>query len=156
MWDIDKGDKTTDIEAKCPQCCELMANMGLDFAAPKKEAVREWKHIENLYTVGISFHSCGCSGPGYIPRSTEQLIEYFNDTLQDYHTQLKFWQNRTEPGNKKEIDREKSKNEDFLWRVPVERNSEKGIILNEDAKKYWLGRIREVEEKLSIIKSQAI
>ncbi len=53
--------------AKCPECSELMANMGLDFESPKKKDIKSWEHIATLYEVGITFHSCGCSGPGYIP-----------------------------------------------------------------------------------------
>ena len=30
-------------EAKCPECGELMTNMGKDFKAPKKDNVKEWE-----------------------------------------------------------------------------------------------------------------
>ena len=76
--DIKKGLSVSD--AKCPECGELTAHMGLDFESPKKDDLKKWEHLKSLYSVGITFHSCGCSGPGYIPNSKEKLIEYFDGT----------------------------------------------------------------------------
>lgn len=89
LWDINRDDKRS-IEAKCPQCGQLMANMGLDFASPKKDNLKEWAHIKNLYSVGITFHSCGCLGPGYIPKSTEKLIDYIEEIKASYFRNLEF------------------------------------------------------------------
>jgi hypothetical protein len=77
LWDISDDDKLIEVEAKCPQCGKLMADMGLDFASPKKDDTKEWNHIKDLYLVGITFHSCGCTGPGYIPKDKEKLITHF-------------------------------------------------------------------------------
>ena len=85
MWDIKRDNKDV-TEAKCPQCVDLMANMGLDFESPKKDNIKEWNHIKELYSVGITFHSCGCSGPGYIPKDKDRLIAYFNEIKNDYTT----------------------------------------------------------------------
>lgn len=153
MGDMRRGSQDEFTEAKCPQCGELMANMGLDFASPKKDSIKEWNHIKNLYSVGLTFHSCGCTGPGYIPKDKNALIAYFEDMIVEYQKQLIFWRNRAEPSNEKEIQREESKNWDYISSVPHELRPKKGAITSEDAKKYWLGRIKDVEERLNKIKS---
>ncbi|MBI1837559.1 MAG: hypothetical protein HYR91_09880 [Flavobacteriia bacterium] len=153
MWDINRNEKDN-IEAKCPQCSELMANMGLDFESPRKNNLKEWEHIKSLYSVGITFHSCGCSGPGYIPINKEKLIKYFEDIILSYNNHLKFWRTRNEPNNDKEIQREISKNWNYLTEIPNEITSKKGLILNEDAKKYWFQKIKTVEQKLNQIKAK--
>jgi len=155
MWDIKRDSKDV-TEAKCPQCGELMANMGLDFESPKKDNIKEWNHIKDLYSVGITFHSCGCSGPGYIPKDKERLMAYFEEIINDYNKQLVFWRNRVAPTTDKEIQRENSRHWDSICRVPFEQRPKKGAINNEDAKNYWLTRIKEVEEKLKIIKPTKI
>ena len=147
MWDIRRDNKDL-TEAKCPQCSELMANMGLDFESPKKDNIKEWNHIQELYSVGITFHSCGCTGPGYIPKDKDRLIAYFEEIINDYNKQLVFWRNRTEPSNEKEIQREISKNWNNISQVPSDLRPKKGAISNEEAKNYWIGIINEVEEKL--------
>lgn len=147
MYDINRDDKRT-TEAKCPQCGNLMANMGKDFEAPKQQDIKAWTHLQTLYAVGIAFHSCGCSGPGYIPHSKEKLIAYFEETIASYNSQLAFWRQRTEPANEQELQRENSKHWDKISKVPFEQRPKKGAISNEDAKNYWIGKIREVELKL--------
>ena len=52
----------------------------------------------------------------------------------------------------KEIQREISKHWDRISRVPFEQRPKKGAITNEEAKNYWLDRIKEVEQKLKKIK----
>ena len=139
-------------EAKCPNCGSLMANMGKDFEAPKKGNVKEWEHIKRLYSVGITFHSCGCTGPGYIPITTDSLIDYLKGIRDDYNQNLDFWRQREEPTNKSEIDRDKSLNWKFITKVPSTLRPKKGAISNEDAVNYWIKRITEVEQKLAAIK----
>jgi DNA-directed RNA polymerase subunit RPC12/RpoP len=151
LWDI-KRDSKDFVEAKCPQCGELMADMGLDFESPKKDDIKQWKHIQNLYKVGITFHSCGCNGPGYIPENTEKLRVYFKEILEEYKQQLFFWRNRIEPTSIREAEREKSKNWNSISQVPLEHRSKKDVITNEEAIYYWIKRIKEVEQKLEIIK----
>jgi hypothetical protein len=56
MWDINRDNKDV-TEAKCPQCGDLMAKMELDFESPKKDNIKEWNHIKELYSVGITFYS---------------------------------------------------------------------------------------------------
>lgn len=151
MWDIKRDNKDV-TEAKCPQCGDLMANMGLDFESPKKDNIKEWNHIKELYSVGITFHSCGCSGPGYIPKDKDRLMAYFNEIINDYNKQLDFWRNRIEPKTEKEVQREISKHGESISRIPFEQRPEKETITNEGAKNYWLDRIKEVEQKLKTIK----
>jgi hypothetical protein len=154
MWDINRDDKRI-IEAKCPQCGQLMANMGLDFQSPKKDDIKAWKHIKNLYSVEITFHSCGCTGPGYIPKTKDKLIDYFEELIQVFKTNLEFWRERIEPTNQKEIDRENSKHWDSISKLPYELRKSKVNISNEDAKNYWFERIRDVENKLEKIKNDS-
>lgn len=151
LWDINRDDKTTNVEAKCPQCGIMMADMGLDFASPKKDDVKKWKHIQSLYSVGIAFHSCGCTGPGYIPNSAEDLFAYFNEKIACYNNELIFWRSRTEPTNEKEIQRERSKHWSNIGKIPAETKSQKGPVLNEDAKRYWIDKIKQVEQKLELL-----
>ena len=123
LYDINKESDTLN-EAKCPQCGALMADMGLDFASPKKDDIKKWELLKKMFTVGITFHSCGCSGPGYIPTSSETLTAYFYTILENYHQELDFWRNNV--GQKKENE-------------------------IEQAKQYWLNKINEVEQKLKVL-----
>jgi hypothetical protein len=69
---------------KCPECGQLMANLGLDFKAPTQNDVKQWRIIESLYTTGHSFYTCGCNGPGFIPKDKTQHREYLADRLKEY------------------------------------------------------------------------
>lgn len=151
MWDINGDDKRETLEAKCPQCGELMANMGLDFASPKKGDIKQWEHLKRLYSVDITFHSCGCTGPGYVPNTKESLILHFQEILNYYHAQLQFWRQRTEPENDRAIQRENSKYWQFIGLVPSSLKPKKGAVSNEDAKQFWFGRIKEIEQKLDVL-----
>ena len=149
MNDIERGAKSV-VEAKCPQCGDLMANMGLDFESPKKDDLKSWEHIKSLYSVGIAFHSCGCSGPGYIPNSKEKLIEYFEDKKETYLKNMDFWRSRAEPVNKQEREKDYQKNWYELSRVSSQ--SKKEIIKNQEGIDFWLKRVQEIESKISLIK----
>ena len=148
MNDIERGRKEVQ-EAKCPDCAGLMANMGLDFESPKKEDLKKWEHIKSLYSVGIAFHSCGCSGPGYIPNSKEKLIEYFEDLKDKYFKNLNFWRSRTEPTNAIERDKEWNKNWAELSWIGKRKN---GIITNQEGISYWLEKVKQIEHKISLIR----
>ena len=125
------------------------ANMGKDFEAPKKGDVKAWRHLRRLYSVGIAFHSCGCTGPGYIPADRECLIEYLMGIKADYEDHLKFWRERPEPQDRREIDRDKTQNWPRINSVPPELKDKKGSVRNADAVDYWIGQIREVENRIS-------
>jgi hypothetical protein len=152
MFDINKDDKRPEVLAKCPQCNELMANMGYDFAAPKMKAEKEWAHLKTLYSVGIAFHSCGCTGPGYIPADKQALKEYFHGILDGYHQQLSFWRNRVVPNTQPEIDREKSLYGNNLAKLPGGyTNKKKSTLKNDDAIAFWIDKVKTVEAKLKLI-----
>ncbi|WP_052351623.1 hypothetical protein [Deinococcus pimensis] len=55
----------------CPQCGVTMTVMGKDFKAPPRKDVTQWRKVELLAAHGLVFGSCGCSGPGYAPRTLE-------------------------------------------------------------------------------------
>lgn len=80
--------KVDDLPAKCPECGQFMADMGKDFEAPKKQDLKAWKHIYSLYEVGITFHSCGCTGPGYIPRDKLTLLQLLQERRITYSSNL--------------------------------------------------------------------
>ncbi len=149
MVDVKKGE-TSVFEAKCPQCGEFMANMGLDFESPKKDDIKKWEHIKNLFSVGITFHSCGCSGPGYIPNSKEKLVKYFEEIKERYLENMGFWRTRIEPTNKQERERDLNKNWHKL--SSISPNYKKEIVTNQEGLDYWHVKIKQVEEKLNLIK----
>src|SRR5690606_23490018 len=122
-----------------------------DFEAPKKTNKKEWEHLKLLYSVGVTYHSCGCSGPGYIPNTSERLIDYFQDIKKNFQIQLDFWRKREEPGNQREIASDAAKNWNFVSRIPGDIRQKNGVITNEDAKKYWIDRIMDIDNKLKKI-----
>jgi hypothetical protein len=50
-----------------------MSNMGLDFKAPRQRDKRQWKKVRILFERGYTYHSCGCGGPGYRPRTLAEV-----------------------------------------------------------------------------------
>jgi hypothetical protein len=135
-------------EAKCPQCGNLVANMGMDFQAPRKDDIKAWKHIQQLYSVGIAFHSCGCSGPGYIPNDRQALITYLEGIKKGYNKQLEFWTQYKVPANQKEADRNKNKNPEYIERVPLSKKR----LGREEEINFWISMIKEVEDQLKTLK----
>ncbi|PQA95854.1 hypothetical protein B0A69_05655 [Chryseobacterium shigense] len=82
-------------QIKCPECGTLMADLGRDFKAPKKTAVKEWKIVEGLFQIGRCFHSCGCDGIGYIPKKPKDYEQYLRNTLHEYESYVVSGQNKT-------------------------------------------------------------
>lgn len=82
-------------EVKCPECGNYMADLGFDFRSPKKTAVKEWAIIEGLYTIGKNFYSCGCNGPGYIPKEPADYAVYLKKMLQQYEEEIHTCQEKT-------------------------------------------------------------
>jgi DNA-directed RNA polymerase subunit RPC12/RpoP len=147
--DIKVG-KQSDLEVKCPDCESFMANMGFDFESPKKNDVKKWEHIKSLYSVGIAFHSCGCSGPGYIPNSKEKLQEYFEDLKVEYLNNMDFWRTRTEPINNRERDSDWGKN--WVELGSVSRKHTKEIIKNQEGIDFWMEKVKEIQSKINLVK----
>lgn len=155
--DIEEGynKNREEIEAKCPECGSLMANMGKDFEAPKKKDIKAWKHLQLLYKVGITFHSCGCTGPGYIPNNIDDLLQYFLKIKEDYLKHQEFWaRRRNDPTTQSEIDRDKSQNSKFFYSTPMEARVGTKNKPQYDANKaqiYWGQKIKAIEEKIQMI-----
>lgn len=82
-------------ERKCPECGKLMVDLGLDLKPPRKTDVRAWKKLQGMFTVGHEWRTCGCNGPGWIPKSTADYRHYLTSTLRAYQKNLKFAQQRT-------------------------------------------------------------
>jgi len=65
--------------APCPQCGEVMINLGKDFKAPKQGDVEQWKKVQLLYQHGYTFHSCGCGGPGPRPEKLREVEAFVQE-----------------------------------------------------------------------------
>lgn len=83
-------------DRKCPECRALMADLGLDFKAPKKTAIKKWKIVEGLFKLGKCFLSCGCDGIGYIPQNPKDYEVYLQKVLKEYEDSIVYYQNKTE------------------------------------------------------------
>ncbi|WP_158963575.1 hypothetical protein [Myroides fluvii] len=152
LWkDIRKGDLVNSA-AKCPQCGNLMADMGKDFEAPKKGDDKAWKHIKDLYQVGFIWYSCGCVGPGYIPRDYEALLLYFTTLKTSYEKELLFWRARIEPETKTERIKDDQRNWHKYYKIKP--NRKKGGITNQEGIDYWIAKIKEVEEKILFLREK--
>ncbi|ANF51524.1 hypothetical protein A0O34_13865 [Chryseobacterium glaciei] len=83
-------------DIKCPECGNLMADLGRDFKAPKKTAIKEWKIVEGLFKLGKRFHTCGCDGIGYIPQNPKDYEVYLQKALKEYQDSIIYYQGKTE------------------------------------------------------------
>lgn len=75
-------------EYKCPDCGSEMSNIGLDFKAPKKDKIKEWEIVRSMYKLGNTFHTCGCDGPGYIPKKSIDYLNYLLKVKVEYERRL--------------------------------------------------------------------
>jgi hypothetical protein len=57
------------VDPRCPRCETPMVDLGRDFKAPRRADTGQWAKVSRLVEAGIGFDSCGCSGPGYRPRT---------------------------------------------------------------------------------------
>lgn len=73
---------------KCPDCSNPMANMGMDFRAPKKSDVKDWRRIEGTFVLGHIYRTCGCYGPGFVPSNQIEYREYLEDKLAKYKCRM--------------------------------------------------------------------
>jgi hypothetical protein len=67
--------------------------MGLDFKTPAQDDRKNWQLAEELWTIGETFHSCGCSGPGYRPRDLPAYREFLVERRREYLSSLRHWSN---------------------------------------------------------------
>lgn len=143
--------------AKCPECSGLMANMGLDFETPKKTDIKAWSHIATLYTVGITFHSCGCNGPGYIPSDSKALLLFFEEIKEHYLEHQYFQAQRKEdPEIQSDIAKDTYQNATFLCNIPKEMkigSKKKPKYDASNAQIYWNKKVMEIEEKIKKVKN---
>lgn len=58
-----------DAGPRCPHCRARMVALGRDFHAPRRADRNQWRKVSMLFAAGIRFDSCGCTGPGYRPRT---------------------------------------------------------------------------------------
>ena len=138
LGDIKQGAPPDSFDAKCPECGELMADMGMDFESPRKSDVKAWKHIQSLYQSGITFHSCGCIGPGYIPVDKEDLLRVLKLRKENYIECRNFWANHRETEKKN------------LPRSPLAKGYEKNSIQPsyEETMGYWVERINLIDQRI--------
>lgn len=159
LRDINKGlqpsSKEGSTPAKCPNCSQLMADMGLDFKAPKSNQHKAWQHLAKLYEVGITFHSCGCSGPGYVPRDQQELIQHFEAIRGRYLVHQHFWSRRqADPEGQAAIAKDQYQNGAFIYALPISmrkgsKNQPKYNAVK--AQRYWAQKVKEVEQKIDLI-----
>ena len=151
------GKSGSDTVAKCPQCGGPMADMGLDFESPMSSDMKTWSHINDLYSVGITFHSCGCSGPGYIPKDSQALLKYLEDCRNAYSQHLKFWRDHQEPSSESDLQKDWNKNAAILSQVPSELWKRESIRAksfppnNVEAVNYWISRLHDIDERIKMI-----
>lgn len=136
---------------KCPECGGLTANMGLDFESPKKTDVKAWNHIQSLFEAGITFHSCGCSGPGYIPKDQESLIEFLKEKRAIYIENRRFWSTRIEPKGDSEKRKDWDENNAHFFNIPNDLKTGTKKNRKVDAEKavaYWTEKIDFIQSRL--------
>lgn len=46
-----------------------MTDLGRDFQPPRRADFAQWEKVRLLVAAGITFDSCGCTGPGPRPRT---------------------------------------------------------------------------------------
>ena len=116
-----------------------MADMGLDFAPPKMSDHRAWKTLKSLYEVGMTFHGCGCSGPGYRPRDSKALIKFLEKRLQQYEQHAIQLDNIPLLPPNQELSTEPK----GRWRKPRWR-----LMEREEARKHWNQKITMLRAEL--------
>lgn len=157
LRDILDGDSKTidETPAKCPECGGIMADMGLDFKSPKKSDTKAWDHIALLYEVAITFHSCGCTGPGYIPKDKEELIAHFSRIKKVYLEHQHFWARKREhPETQSEIAKDQHQNRAFYYQIPKGIKKGTNNIPEYDANKaqvYWGKKVADIKHKIRAI-----
>ncbi len=102
--------------ARCPDCGGEVADMGLDFKPPPRDRVREWEQLAELFSIGITFHSCGCSGPGFRPRARAEFEAFLSETIATYEAHLAHWE-ASEPKRPDLVDERRQAIE--LWRTRI-------------------------------------
>lgn len=63
---------------RCPHCRDSLTFAGSDFHAPRKRDDNGWSAVASVLASGKNYHSCGCTGPGYRPRTKAQVRQDAN------------------------------------------------------------------------------
>ena len=108
----------------CPQCRQPMYETGKDTKAPKMSDKDAWKALENTHKLGYTFHSCGCSGPGFIPSDKADYEEFLEQLLTQYEN-------------------------NYQKAIKVKRTGKWDETLSNDDKIYWAERVDKIKEALS-------
>jgi hypothetical protein len=126
IQDINRLNTKQGVDAKCPQCGQIMIHMGNNFAAPKMGSIKEWEYLEILHSVGLTLDSIAI---GYqpVPNSIEKLVDYLEE--------MKF------------------RSQIFLSITSDEQNviTDKSSVKSHF---YWSDRIKDIEQKLHKIKKR--
>ena len=72
----------------CPQCGCQMADLGLDFKAPKITDKTAWKAIALTHKIGHQWYTCGCNGPGFVPKNQREYLASLQEKLIEYKCYL--------------------------------------------------------------------
>lgn len=71
------------VEFLCPECKQPMHSMGLDFKAPRKHDVQQWRKVKMLCDNGFTYNSCGC-GSGCRPKRLSEMDAFLRDTARQH------------------------------------------------------------------------
>ncbi|MBL6446385.1 hypothetical protein JMN32_08705 [Fulvivirga sp. 29W222] len=156
LKDIEGGinKQSESYDAKCPECGNLMADMGLDFEVPSKKDIKAWNHVKDLYKIGVTFHSCGCTGPGYIPKDKQALILFLREKREKFLKHRNFWASRVEPKTESEIQKDWNKNSEFLWVIPdsLKTGSKKNRKIEiGKAVDHWTQQLADIDSRIQKI-----
>jgi hypothetical protein len=110
--------------------------------------------FEELFTVGVTFHSCGCVGPGYIPGTDAELLTFLIEKRAKYVENLRFWLTRKEATTKKEIVREIKETRSYSVQISFQSRPKKEYISPPTAIKYWNERLADLEVKIQYLNNQ--
>ena len=86
VWRQERVDEA--IAPLCPDCHQLLTDMGKDFKAPRRDATKQWAKAEALIKNGIRFSSCGCGGPGPMPQRLNEVEAFVEARAQSATEQV--------------------------------------------------------------------
>ena len=142
--------------SKCPECGELMADMGLDFKAPAKSDKKAWEHLANLYKAGVTFHSCGCYGPGFVPKSRQALVDMLEERKTRYIRNRRFWSNQLGKAPGEGLMLSKDIKGEEAYAIPkelIQSVKRRAAVDVPRAVAHWLRKIEQVETQIDELKA---
>ena len=112
-WD---GTRRRDAVFPCPECKQPMHSMGLDFKAPRRHDVQQWRKVKMLYDNGFTYHTCGC-GVGHRPKRLSEVTAFLQEKAH-HQEQAAAWKRRNAELEAKEVkrkERERRKPKKVRW-----------------------------------------